>query len=77
MISFADQVLQINFIFYKFMRIVNTGPGESGTETETTKKYASWELHGLSLRLCFLKGLGDRQKHLIHVLGVANNYYRT
>ena len=31
------------------------------------------DVQGLSLRLCFLKGLGDRQKHLIHVLEVANN----
>ena len=31
----------------------------------------------LSLRLCFLKRLSDRQKHFIHVLEVANNYYRT
>ena len=37
MISFAEQVLQI-FIIYKFMSIVNTGPGESGSESETTKK---------------------------------------
>ena len=34
-------------------------------------------VQGLSRRLCFLKRLSDRQKHLIHVLLVANNYYGT
>ena len=29
------------------------------------------------IRLCFLKRLGDRQKHFIHVLKVGHNYYIT
>ena len=34
-------------------------------------------IQGLSCRLCFLKRLSDRQKHLIHVLEVAHDYHRT